>query len=54
MYGIVKIGGATISNINNTWHRDHYVGAQFIKDNYKAKIAMSETDYKIRKRSSTL
>ncbi|WP_050608196.1 MBL fold metallo-hydrolase [Clostridium niameyense] len=26
-------------------HRDHYGGAQFIKDNYKAKIIMSETDY---------
>ncbi|OOM75704.1 MBL fold metallo-hydrolase [Clostridium sp. BL-8] len=26
-------------------HGDHYGGAQFIKDNYKAKIAMSETDY---------
>ncbi|WP_234117865.1 MBL fold metallo-hydrolase [Clostridium hydrogenum] len=26
-------------------HGDHYGGAQFIKDKYKAKIAMSETDY---------
>ncbi len=26
-------------------HGDHYGGAQFIKDNYKAKIAMSETDH---------
>lgn len=26
-------------------HGDHYGGAQFIKDNYKVKIAMSETDY---------
>ena len=26
-------------------HGDHYGGAQFIKDNYKAKIAMTETDY---------
>lgn len=26
-------------------HGDHYGGAQFIKDNYKAKIAMSQIDY---------
>lgn len=30
-------------------HGDHYGGAQFIKDNYNAKIAMSETDYNFMK-----